>query len=157
MKRALLRGFSGGVLTAVYLNILLIFTYFNYNPEVLTPITEFVFPLGCAVIALCFVDKERANRWFVSAVLYAAAFLALSAVSAFINLPAAVYRVFYGLLPENMYDVQTITITAVSCAYAVAGLAVSLIAAIVGSIKIKHLIDSLEVKKPDTAPQITKT
>ncbi len=156
MKRALLRGFSGGAMTAVYLNILLIFTYFNYNPEVLKPITEFVFPLGCAAIALCFADKERISKWLVSAVLYAAAFLAVSAASAFINLPALVYRVFYGLLPENMYDAQTVIIISVSCAYIVLGMILSLIAAIAGSVRINRLIDSLEVKKPDNSSPITK-
>lgn len=146
MYRAVLRGLCGGALAAVYLLILLVFKYLNFNPEKLKPIFELVPPLGGIIIAVCFIEKERISKWWISAAVYAAVFAGLITIAVRLNLIGEVHRIFYGMLPESTIDTQTAVTAAVYAAASAAGIAISLITAIIGSIRIKRLVDSREVK-----------
>lgn len=146
MGRAALRGLCGGAHAAVYLFILLVFKCLNFNSETLMPIFQLVPPFGGTIIAVCFIDKERVSKWWVSAAVYAAVFAGLSAFAVWLNLIGEVHRIFYGMLPESTIDTQTAVIAAVYAAASAAGIVISLITAIFGSIRIKRLVNSREVK-----------
>ena len=77
MGKSALRGLLGSISAVIFLYALLISTYFNYNSSKLLFVSEFIFPLGCSVIAALFIDKERMSKFFISAAVYVIASLGL--------------------------------------------------------------------------------
>lgn len=147
MVRAVLRGVFGGILTAVYLYILLIFTYFNYNSRLVSMFTVFVLPLGCTVAAATFAEKERMSKFFVSAIFYVIMLLGLFFTAHHYSLLGYVFRILYGMPAEIVYESQTLAVLLMSAAGILLGLLIGFIAGIAGTVRIKKLIDSLEVPK----------
>ncbi|MCI5893219.1 MAG: hypothetical protein MRZ66_07450 [Clostridiales bacterium] len=147
MSRAAIRGICGGILTAVYLYILLIFTYFNYNWEPAAIVTVFVLPLGCMAAAIVFPEKERMSKFFVSALIYSIVLLGLFWLINHYGLLTYVFRILYGVITESPYESQTLAVLSVSAAAVLLGLAIGFVVSIIGSVRIKRLIDSLEVPK----------
>ena len=146
MGKSALRGLLGSISVVVFLYALLISTYFNYNSSKLIFVSEFIFPLGCSVIAALFIDKERMSKFFISAAVYVIASLGLVIGLEKYGLLKYIYRIFYGISTDSPYDEQRFTILIMAGAAALLGIFIACVISIVNTIRIKKLIDSLEEK-----------
>lgn len=145
MFKAALRGLLCGIFTAVYFYLILIFTYFNLSNETISLIFEFVLPIGFTVIIICSLHKERISKFIMSAIFFVAALCVLIYAAHYYNLLGYIYRFFYGYIPDVLLNELQIISFPMSVLAAALGFLVSFIISIVNSVKIKKLIDSLEV------------
>ena len=146
MGKSALRGLLGSISAVIFLYALLISTYFNYNSSKLLFVSEFIFPLGCSVIAALLIDKERMSKFFISAAVYVIASLGLVIGLEKYGLLKYIYRIFYGISTDSPYDEQRFTILIMAGAAALLGIFIACVISIVNTVRIKKLIDSLEVK-----------
>lgn len=146
MGKSALRGLLGSISAVIFLYALLISTYFNYNSSKLIFVSEFIFPLGCSVIAALFIDKGRMSKFFISAAVYVIASLGLVIGLEKYGLLKYIYRIFYGISTDSPYDEQRFTILIMAGAAALLGIIIACVISIVNTVRIKKLIDSLEVK-----------
>ncbi len=147
MFKAALRGVLCGIFTAVYLCFILMLTYFNLSGGVTSLICEFVLPIGFVVIIICCLHKERISKFLVSAIFFAAAMCVSVYAARCYNLLGHIYRFFYGYFPNSAISERQLILFAASAIAAALGLLVSFIISAVNSVRVKKLIDSLEVTK----------
>ena len=146
MGKSTLRGLLGGISVVIFLYALLISTYFNYNSSKLIFVSKFIFPLGCSVIAALYIDKERMSKFFTSTAVYIIVSLGLVIGLEKYGLLKYIFKIFYGMSTDTPYDEQRFTILIMAGAAALLGILIACVISIVNTIRIKKLIDSLEVK-----------
>ncbi len=146
MGKAILRGALCAVFTAVYIYILLVFTYFNITLYGMGLATALVFPLGCGVIAAVFAAKERLSKFFVSLLSCAAVSAALAYLGFRLDPAGNAFRLLYGFFPHQSFGERQTAVAAVSALASVAGYFIAFVISLVNTIKIKRFINSLEVK-----------
>lgn len=146
MGKSALRGLLGGISVVLFLYALLISTYFNYNSSKLIFVSEYIFPLGCTVVAALFIDKERVSKFFVSMAVYIIVSLGLVIGLEKYGFLKYIFRIFYGMPTDSPYDEQRFTILLMAGAAALLGILIACVISIVNTVRIKKLIDSLEVK-----------
>lgn len=147
MAKSTLRGSLTAIFVAITIHILLIFSYFNYISSKLEFAQKFVFPFACLIIVVIFIDKTRLSRFFMSAImfiLFLAALMFLSFYSDFLN---QTFRVLYGMPLNVAYEDNRLFMLIMSLCASFVGLLISFIISFVNTARIKHLVNSLEVKK----------
>lgn len=146
MGKAILKGALCAVFTAVYIYILLVFTYFNITLYRMELVTELVFPLGCGVITAVFTEKKRLSKFFVSLLSCIAVSAALAYLGFRFDPVGNTFRLLYGFFPQQSFGRTQTAVAAVSALASIAGLLTAFVVGMVNTVRIKRFIDSLEVK-----------
>ena len=148
MVTAILRGALGGLLAALYTYIIIISTYL-FNSELWAPIAQFILPAGCAVIGAVFLEKERFSKAAVSALIFILIGVGVIWAVSYIDAAGSISRLLYGVAAENGSGSSIFAIFAFNALASLLGIMIALLIGLINTVKIKRLIDSLEVKKSE--------